>query len=621
VVPASSTADRWRNPWLGLLPVGVAFLGMAWVSWGKWADPIIDFGLQLYLPWQLAEGKRWYDDIAYLPGGPLSQHYHALLFRLFGPSLRVLVVSNLLILTGLIVLVYGCFLRAADRLTATLAGLFLVVAFAFSHYQEFGNYNYVTPYSHEVYHGLVLSVALVALWARQLRRPGTGGLVLAGLCYGLVFLTKPEIFLAASLVTATALFLAGRQWGMATLLLRAGLFAAAALIPLLVFFLYFLTFTPAGGSLLKVCWAWVPLLTSKVSEGKFYRTCLGLDAPVRHVALMGLHFIIIIGALAALAWQAPHLRESRVKRIVFLVLFGAAGLYAEWMGSGGLDPRTINPALAEGAWGREFQGAGRSLPLLMIAAVGLLVGRHWRDLWRGTLADAFPLLWCVFALGMLAKMGLHSHLWHYGAFLAMPAFLAAVFLVLWWLPRHWPRLAGHAGEFRAPLVAFLIFGLVRLFIQSELYYVDKTLPLGSPPDQLLVMRGKDDPRTEPVKAALVWIQTNTRPDQTLAVLPEGAMLNYLARRTNPTPYLVFMAEMDAFGEDTMLAAYRRSPPDFIALVHRDTDEYGEGWWGERTGFGRDMMAWVRVEYEPVHQIGARPFTTGEFGIQFLRRKR
>lgn len=620
MAPAPSTADRWRNPWLGLLPVGGAFLVMAWLSWYKWPDVLIDFGLQLYLPWQLSEGRRLYDDIAYLPGGPLSLHYHALLFRLFGPSLNVLVASNLLILAGLVTLVYASFLRAADRLTATIVGLFLVVGFAFSHYQEFGNYNYVTPYSHEVYHGLVLSVALVALWTRQLKQPGVGGLALAGLCYGLVFLTKPEIFLAASLATATALVLAWRQWGAVLLLRRAGLFAAAALVAPLAFLLYFLTFTPAGAALAKVCWAWVPLLTSNVSEGKFYRTCLGLDTPLRHTALMALHFVVIAGALGLLAWRAPGLKARRWERIAWVALFGAAGLYAEWMGSAGIDPNTDDPVLAKGAWVRELQGAGRSLPLLMGAAVLLLAWKHRDDIWRGKLANAFPLLWCVFALGMLAKMGFHSHLWHYGVFLAMPAFVAAVFLVLWWLPRAWTRLANCGGEFRAPLLAFLIFGLVRLFIQSELYYMDKTLPIGAPPDRFLATRGKDDPRIEPFAHALEWIPANIRPDQTLAVLPEGAMLNYLMRRANPTPYLVFMAEMDAFGEDAMLAAYRKSPPDFIVLVQRDTDEYGDGWWGERKGFGRDMMAWVRASYEPVHLIGAPPFTSGEFGIQFLQRK-
>jgi hypothetical protein len=280
----------------------------------------------------------------------------------------------------------------------------------------------------------------------------------------------------------------------------------------------------------------------------------------------------------------------------------------------------VDGVLAEGAWLRELQGAGRSLPLLMGAAVLLQAWKHRDDLWRGKLANVFPLLWCVFALGMLAKMGVHSHLWHYGVFLAMPAFAAAVFMVLWWLPRSWPRLAKHVGEFCAPLLAFLVFGLVRLFIQSELYYVDKTLPIGTPPDRFLATRGQEDPRTEPLTQALTWIESEIPPEGTLAVLPEGAMLNYLTRRANPTPYLVFMAEMDAFGEDTMLAAYRKSPPDFIALVQRDTDEYGEGWWGERQGFGRDTMSWVRATYDPVHLIGKQPFTSGEFGIQFLRKR-
>ena len=37
------------------------------------------------------------------------------------------------------------------------------------------------------------------------------------------------------------------------------------------------------------------------------------------------------------------------------------------------------------------------------------------------------------------------------------------------------------------------------------------------------------------KFALSWIQNNVPPNATLAVLPEGAMINYLSRRVNPTP--------------------------------------------------------------------------------------
>jgi len=44
-----------------------------------------------------------------------------------------------------------------------------------------------------------------------------------------------------------------------------------------------------------------------------------------------------------------------------------------------------------------------------------------------------------------------------------------------------------------------------------------------------------DPFHGTVETALVLVEKNVPPDATLAVLPEGAMINYLSRRVNPTP--------------------------------------------------------------------------------------
>lgn len=37
-------------------------------SWRKWPDPLIDFGRELYVPWQLSLGKTLYLDISYFNG-------------------------------------------------------------------------------------------------------------------------------------------------------------------------------------------------------------------------------------------------------------------------------------------------------------------------------------------------------------------------------------------------------------------------------------------------------------------------------------------------------------------------------------------------------------------------
>src|SRR4051794_13788661 len=95
--------------WWGLIIVAITFLAAAALTWRKWPDCLIDFGLQLYLPWKISTGSVLYRDVMYLTGGPLSQHYDALLFKIFGVSLLALILSNLLIVAGLLVLIYRRF--------------------------------------------------------------------------------------------------------------------------------------------------------------------------------------------------------------------------------------------------------------------------------------------------------------------------------------------------------------------------------------------------------------------------------------------------------------------------------------------------------------------------------
>ena len=60
--------------------VGV-FAAMVMASRGTWPDALIDFGRELYVPWQLTLGKVLYRDVqSYY--GPLSPYINALWFKL-----------------------------------------------------------------------------------------------------------------------------------------------------------------------------------------------------------------------------------------------------------------------------------------------------------------------------------------------------------------------------------------------------------------------------------------------------------------------------------------------------------------------------------------------------------
>jgi hypothetical protein len=81
-----------------------------------------------------------------------------------------------------------------------------------------------------------------------------------------------------------------------------------------------------------------------------------------------------------------------------------------------------------------------------------------------------------------------------------------------------------------------------------------------------------------------------------------------------------MTEEIVFGEDVMLDAFGRRPPDYVLLVHKNTSEFGFGAFGDDPRYGRRIMEWVRPRYEPVALFGAEPFVGQAFGIRILKRK-
>lgn len=585
--------------WAGLAVVAVAFVVAAAVSWRKWPDVIIDFGLQLYLPWRIDQGAVLYRDLHYLAGGPLSQYFNALLFKIFGVSFRTLIFANLAITAALVVLIYRRFLAAADRWTATTICLGVVLVFAFNEYQVVGNYNYITPYSHELFHGLVLSILAITLLSDWINKQQMRHVFAAGFCFGLVFLTKPEVFmaLAAGVAAAFVIFYVSR--GRVGFVVRsAAAFLAAAVIPVLGFFLFFLRVEDWRASVYATAFAWAPLWLTPVARNPFYLWCTGLDSPAFHLRQMAIHFFcvaLVVALYARLYQRAAGLGSKRTVQVVLLIPLLAAAGWFDWL------------------------NGGAALPLLALTAVILLFANYQKL--SGEREMTFPLLWSVFGLGLLAKLGLFSRVWHYGFALAMPAAVTAIYLLFWLMPEVLDRKFDvDPRPFRLAVWLALLIGFGILFHDSETWYVAKTFAVGQGGDRMLAFDPRLNPAGAGVRLCLSWIEKNVPREGTLAVLPEGTTINYLSRRINPTPCLDWSPTMlTVFGQAGMTAAFENHPPDYICLVERDTSEFGVGYFGHSPGYGVELMQWIGNHYRPVYLIGHEPLQNGLFGIQLLKR--
>jgi len=566
-------------------------------SWRQWPDVQVDFGRELYVPWRLTQGDVLHRDLAWF-NGPLSAWWNALWFKLAGTSLLTIVVVNLALLLLTLELITAGVRRWAGNLAALASGALFLCAFAFARHAPIGNYNFVTPYSHELTHGLVLSLSALALLSYGTRRRQT---LLAGACLGLVFLTKAEVAFAAAGACAVRLFgapVAGRRW----------LFGLGTLIPIALA-LGFLTYR-LGSDLAPSALAgsWIHVGQSDLYELPFYRAILGSDDIAGNLRRMGL-WAEGSSASFGLLYSLCARRSDGALRSPAALSLGAL--------SGAL---ILGLVLNEGRWLR----CASALPLLVLG----IIGHQWNTL-RLARADsvehrraADALALCVLAFLLLGKMILNSQWVHYGFVLALPAAIVLAAYLVGTLPRLLTS-RGKSGEFfQATCLGGVVMFLAFHLNDSHAWYHGQPahwraydeVSVGAGTDEMHVRwRGKE------VAAALADLEQRMGPDDTLLVLPEGVMLNYLLRRRTPTRHVNFMPpELLLWGEETILAELQDQPPDFVAIVHKDTSEYGVPRFGQ--DYGQLLWTWIENTYERKQVFGAIPMVSSRFGIAVMERR-
>ena len=577
------------------------FVVLAWWSWRKWPDPLIDFGRELYTPWQLTRGRVLVRDIATL-FGPLSPYLNALWFRLFGVSMMTLAIANMAIFALVVGGIHMLLRSTTDRRTASAASVAALLLFGFCQYIDVGNYNFVCPYSHEATHGLMFAVG-VLLCVQQVLAGNRPNLFwsLAGVLFGAVLLTKPELSLAAAaaIVMASVCVAVRDRSELRALTRGTALFAGSAALVPAGFFFYFRCHMASGDALHAIISAW-NAISPEIATNAFYQTGMGLDAPAANLLRMFLASAILIsyfGAAAAVAMMpAQSSRASSLRRGLRLCLIVIGIRFMPWY------------------------SVPRALPLVAVGTLVALIlqlseARHSQARFA---ALASLCAWSTFALVLLGKMALNARISQYGFYLALPATTVAIVLVGWVIPLAIERRAGEASgrTFRVIAVWALAGAIASYLGVSHGIYRAKTLAIGADGDRFYTSTLPGRWQGPALIATLAELERVGGSSSTLAVLPEGVMINYLTRRDSPLRVINLMPpEFEAFGEDSVLRSLADAPPDLIVLVHRDMREYGYPLFGTEARYGRRVLDWLKGRYRPVAMAGRNPTRPSGFEIE------
>jgi hypothetical protein len=256
---------------------------------------------------------------------------------------------------------------------------------------------------------------------------------------------------------------------------------------------------------------------------------------------------------------------------------------------------------------------------VIAAALMFLRARNDRD----HALRLLPLVtWSAFALVLLAKMGLNARLVHYGFYLALPAVTVAIVLTSWLIPHlldMW-RPGASGRSFRQIALWILAAAIVPYLAVSHGWYRTKVLPVGSGTDRFLASTAPGQWQGAAVRDAQQRLERSAGPRATLAVLPEGVMLNYLVRRDSPLRVINLMPpELLAFGEESVLQSLEAAPPDFVLLVRKDTSEYGYPPFGTDPRYGLRILTWLKAHYRRERVIGETSMSDADGGIEIFAR--
>ncbi len=116
-----------------------------------------------------------------------------------------------------------------------------------------------------------------------------------------------------------------------------------------------------------------------------------------------------------------------------------------------------------------------------------------------------------------------------------------------------------------------------------------------------------------VKNALLYLTLNTNKDDTVLVLPEGAMINFITERKSHNKfYYLIPPNIEVFGEDYIVEELEKDLPEYLVIQPMSFNNFNETYFCE--SFGKKICGLIPTYYEQPKVFGE------DFWIAIYKRK-
>jgi hypothetical protein len=354
---------------------------------------------------------------------------------------------------------------------------------------------------------------------------------------------------------------------------------------------------------------WYVMLHSEIANITFYKKCLGTDNPIINIFFSSKAFLSILMVVALMSaidlFCGRSIADKRyyIPTLIILCLIAIPMVICVHTKMLYINKTIIGP----------------SLNLISLTFIGVTFILYMKSGYNteAKMKYAQMMIWSVFGLTLLFKIILNPRVYGYGFVLAVPATLGLIISFLWLIPSLLNQLFGRGNLFRLFSVIGLTAFVLVIFISNDKYNSRKNQLIGKGFDSFLVSDSAINAHA--INSMIAFIESSIPAQESLVVLPEGAMFNYLTRHASSIPIISFTpGEIAVFGETYILNSLKKQPPDFILLAHRSTKIFDKGFFGTDPTYGKQIMDWVKENYLPILLMGAEPLKNDNFGLKLLK---
>lgn len=148
---------------------------------------------------------------------------------------------------------------------------------------------------------------------------------------------------------------------------------------------------------------------------------------------------------------------------------------------------------------------------------------------------------------------------------------------------------------------FIIVFCITIFVSFSIYDFkeSRTIEYKTPLNQTIKLK---EIFYKPVSETIEYINKNTNPDDTILILPEGAIINYLTnRQSNNSLYTLAPPNSETITDSKIIKLLENNPPNYIIISNLQYQWYNQGSFPKT--WGKNIYEYIKSKYTLEKTIG------------------